>query len=108
MTARKSTPRVTRADVDRAIKCFQRLGGQIAEVEVTPGRVRLISTNGRDISLNDAELDEELERWQAKHDRGQPERAPQLFTTPNAMIEIIGDRQADPPTDDQSPGCYRA
>lgn len=76
MTARKSTPRVTQADVDRAVECFQRLGGQIAEVDVTPGRVRLVSTNGRDLTVSrgDAELDDELERFLAKNGRREAER----------------------------------
>lgn len=73
MSGRKSSPRVTQAEMDRAIACFERLGARLAAIDVRPGRMRLISTEGQGLTVgaDDAELDEELSRHLARHGHAQ-------------------------------------
>jgi hypothetical protein len=69
---RDRTQKVTQADLDRAATLMRTLGAKLAEIDVTPGRVRLITTEGRDLTLPDDrdELDRELEEHLHAHGHG--------------------------------------
>lgn len=72
MSKRTATPKVTKADLDRAADLMQRLGGKLAEIDVTPGRVRLVTTEGKNLTLpaDDDELDRELAEHMRVHGHG--------------------------------------
>lgn len=69
---RSRKPSVTRADLDRVRDFLQTLGVKLASVEIEPGRVRLVTTDGADLTLpNDKEnLDRELADWRARNGQG--------------------------------------
>jgi hypothetical protein len=72
MITRTRSPKVTQSDLDRLVTLAKSLGLKIAEVEATPGRVRLITDAGRNLAVaNDHEgLDPELADFRARHGYG--------------------------------------
>jgi hypothetical protein len=73
MKARRSSTKVTKTDLERVVGVLRDAGVTIAEVDVTPGRVRLVTTEGRGLTLpgDDAELDRELAEHMRQHGHGQ-------------------------------------
>jgi hypothetical protein len=68
MSKKQSTPKVTKADLDRAAEFIRTLGLSPSAVEVLPGKVRIL-TGDQTLTLpaESAELDKELAEWDAKH-----------------------------------------
>lgn len=69
---RARQPKITKADLDRLAALVRGLGLEIAVAETTPGRVRLVTTAGRDLTLPDdgETLDRELSEFRASHGHG--------------------------------------
>ncbi|MGA7676452.1 MAG: hypothetical protein WCA78_15580 [Rhizomicrobium sp.] len=70
MVKRRVKPgKVTKADYERAAAFLLSVGAKAASVELTPGRVRIVTTDGQGMTLNDeqADLDRELAEFRAKH-----------------------------------------
>lgn len=60
-------PKVTSADLDRAADFLQRCGAKIASVDVEPGRIKIMTTEGSLLPLDKEQLlDQELEEFR-KH-----------------------------------------
>lgn len=72
MNARVRKPKITKADLDRLAELVRGLGLEIAVAETTPGKVRLVTTAGRDLTLPDdtETLDRELKEYRAQHGYG--------------------------------------
>ncbi|HEY4112907.1 MAG TPA: hypothetical protein VGM17_02495 [Rhizomicrobium sp.] len=70
--ARRAT--VSKADLDKLAGFAQAMGLEVAAVEATPGKVRLITTAGKGLTVPDdgANLDAELEEWRARNGDGEP------------------------------------
>jgi len=70
--ARIRQPKITKADLDRLAALARALKLDIASVETTPGRVRLVTTAGQNLTLPDDEetLDRELQEYRARHGYG--------------------------------------
>jgi hypothetical protein len=68
MTKRPRSPKVTKADLDRAVALVRALGLKPGAIEVEAGRVRIL-TGDRALTLpnDNAELDRELAEWDARH-----------------------------------------
>jgi hypothetical protein len=67
-------PKITQSDLNRAIALTRALGLRVAEVEVTPTRVRLTTELGRELTeaaLRE-NLDAELSEHRARHGHGPP------------------------------------
>lgn len=68
--------RITQADLDRLTKMVRVLGIEVVAVEVTPGKVRIITTKGEALSddltvdQEDPSLDAELQAFRGKHGYG--------------------------------------
>ena len=69
---RARTPKITKADLDRLADLARALKLEVASVETTPGRVRLVTTAGRNLTLPDDEetLNAELSEFRASHGNG--------------------------------------
>ena len=69
---RARTPKITKADLDRLAALARALKLEVASVETTPGRVRLVTTAGRNLTLPDDEetLNAELSEFRASHGNG--------------------------------------
>jgi hypothetical protein len=65
-------PKITKADLCRLADLARALNLDIASVETTPGRVRLVTTAGRNLTLPDDEetLDRELSDFRAANGNG--------------------------------------
>jgi hypothetical protein len=66
---RAHSPRVTKADLERVVALLAKLGAKVASVEVSPGKVKIITTDGAGLTLPDDEeaLDREIEAFRAKN-----------------------------------------
>lgn len=74
MAARVRKPKVTKADLDRLADLARTLGLEVAAIEATPGKVRLVTTAGKDLTVpgEDAKLEQELAEYRAKNGGGEP------------------------------------
>jgi hypothetical protein len=61
---RRVTPKVTKADLERAAQLLLAVGAKVAAIDVTPGGLRIITTDGRGLTVDDdtAKLDGELRK----------------------------------------------
>lgn len=68
MSRKQTSPKVTKADLDRAAEFIRAMGLSPSAVEVLPGKVRIL-TGDRSLTLpaDGGELDEELAAWDAEH-----------------------------------------
>lgn len=68
---------VTKAELDRIAVFLKAVGATVAAVEAGPGRVRIVTTEGRHLTLPDDDeiLDEELEAHRTKHGYGRTQGA---------------------------------
>ena len=57
--SRVAQPKVRKADINRAADLLRSLGLKVASVEIMPDKVKITTTEGRDLTLSndDAELD---------------------------------------------------
>lgn len=64
--------KVSKADLNRLMEMTRRLGVQVAAIEVTPGKVRVLTTAGVSLSVpgENVELDQELAEWRARNGLG--------------------------------------
>jgi hypothetical protein len=71
---RTRRPTVSKADLDKLAAFARAMGLEVAAVEATPGRVRLITTAGKGLTVPDdeANLNAELEQWRTKNGGGEP------------------------------------
>lgn len=62
---RPPAPKVTQGDLDRVAAFLKAAGAKVAAVDLTPGRARIITTDGQDLTLapDEVELDRELETY---------------------------------------------
>lgn len=73
MTERRTVkPKVTKADLERAAAFLRSMGAKVATVEVAPDRMRIVTTDGQNLTLDadDAELDRELAEYRQRHAHG--------------------------------------
>lgn len=62
------TPKVTKADLARAVELIEALGLTPGAIEVEPGRVRIIAGDQRMTLSNDGDdLSDELAKFRAEH-----------------------------------------
>lgn len=72
MTRRAPAPKVTKADLDRAAAFLRSIGAKVAAIDVAPGRVRIMTTDGQNLTLDadGDELDRELAEYRSRHAQG--------------------------------------
>lgn len=70
MRARVHKPKVTRSDLARVLELLKAHGIGLAAVDIEPGRVRIVTTDGADLTLPDdrENLDVELAKYRATRD----------------------------------------
>lgn len=76
MRARVHKPKVTRADLARTAEFLRAMGAKVAVTETMPGKVRVVTVEGADLTLPDdrESLDLELAKYRATRDgRGGPQ-----------------------------------
>lgn len=68
--SRRHRPTVTKADLARTAEFLRAMGAKVAVAETMPGKVRIVTTDGADLTLPDDKenLDRELADWRAKRD----------------------------------------
>lgn len=68
---RERPPRVLQADLDRVAAFLKGMGATVAAVDLSPGKTRIITTDGQDLTLtpDEAELDKELQRYRDNRDQ---------------------------------------
>lgn len=71
MKTRNHSPRVSKADLARTAEFLQLMGAKVAIAETTPGKVRIVTTDGAELTLGDDEetLDRELKEFRARSAR---------------------------------------
>jgi hypothetical protein len=64
MSRRVHKPRVTKADLERAAEFLRMMGAKVASMETTPGKIKVVTTDGAGLTLGDEEesLDRELQQ----------------------------------------------
>lgn len=64
--------RVTQADLGRVATFLEAMGAKVAEVDVLPGRMKILTTEGRTLNVeaDDEELDRELMQYRRRSDQG--------------------------------------
>lgn len=67
-----SRPKVTKADLERIADFLRSMGSKPASVEISPDKVRIVTTDGADLTLPDEteNLNRELAGHRAKRDNG--------------------------------------
>ena len=62
MSRRAHKPRVTKADLERTAEFLRMMGAKVAATETTPGKMKVITTDGAGLTLSDEKetLDREL------------------------------------------------
>lgn len=66
---RPKAPRIGKADIALAKDLVKELGMEPAAVEVTPGRIRILSAQGNlTLAGEEASLDEELAKFRAQNE----------------------------------------
>ncbi len=71
--SRRGNLRVTKADLERTAEFLRLMGAKVAVAETTPGKVRVITTDGADLTLggDEGSLDQELREFRAgQHGHG--------------------------------------
>lgn len=70
--SRRHKPTVTKADLARTAEFLRVMGAKVAVAETMPGKVRVITTDGADLTLPDdrENLDRELADWRARNGQG--------------------------------------
>jgi hypothetical protein len=64
----KKHARISSADLSRAASFLQRCGAKVAAMDILPGRIKITTTDGSSLALDeDRELDEELEAFRKAH-----------------------------------------
>jgi hypothetical protein len=69
---KRSRVHVTQADLGRVATFLETMGAKIAEVDVLPGRMKILTTEGRAFSVepNEDELDRELMQYRRGRGEG--------------------------------------
>lgn len=68
----RARDRVTQADLGRVAIFLEAMGAKVALVDVSPGRMKILTTEGRAISVDtdDEELDRELLQYRQRRGEG--------------------------------------
>lgn len=69
---RRHKPKVTKADYNRLADFLRLVGAKVAMTEITPGGIKIVTTEGRGLTLHDDQesLDAELAEHQRAHGYG--------------------------------------
>ena len=62
------SPKVTQADLCRAADFLKAIGAKVAVLDILPGQMKIVTTDGRIITgdEDDLDLDQELQRYRDK------------------------------------------
>lgn len=70
MTRRSPKPQVTKAELARALAALKDAGVKLATAEILPGKVLFTTTDGKNLTLPDAEADLDAELAEHRRKRG--------------------------------------
>lgn len=61
-------PKVTQADLERVAAFLKAMGAKVAAVDLLPGKARIVTTDGQNLTLDpdEVELDKELQNYRTR------------------------------------------